>query len=65
MPDTLCIAELADGRRYPELWAVGAAILAGLVKELADRREPGNKFDAGDWAATAAGGFVITYAIRW
>ena len=55
----------AEGLKHPEWWAIGAAILAGLLKEVADRREPGNRFDPGDALATAAGGFVITYVIRW
>ena len=55
----------AEGLKHPEWWAIGAAILAGLLKEVADRREPGNKFDGGDLTATAFGGFVITYTIRW
>lgn len=58
-------AAKADGCKYPELWAIGAAFLAGLVKELHDRKQPGDRFDAGDLAATVAGGVVITFAIRW
>lgn len=60
------LAAKAEDRRYPELWAMGAAILAGLLKEVADRREPGNRFDPGDALATAAGGAVVfTFSIRW
>ena len=57
-------AAKAEGRKYPELWAIGAALLAGLAKELVDRKQPGNKFDPMDLAATVAGGITITYAIR-
>ena len=58
-------AAKAENRKYPELWAIGAAFLAGLAKELHDRKQPWNRFDAGDLAATVAGGVVITFAIRW
>lgn len=59
------LAAKAEGRRFPELWAVGASLLAGILKELHDRKEPGNRFDAGDALATVAGGVVINFAIRW
>ena len=61
---TVTLAAEKEGRKHPELWGIGAAVLVGLAKEMSDRRKPGNRFDGGDLAATAAGGIVISYSIR-
>lgn len=58
-------AARAEGRKFHELWGIGASFLVGLMKELADRREPGNKFDGGDLAATVAGGVFVSVSFRW
>lgn len=58
-------AAKAEGRKYPELWGIGASLLVGLMKEIADRREPGNKFDGMDLAATVAGGVFVSFSFRW
>ncbi|MBA4274135.1 MAG: hypothetical protein C0436_00630 [Alphaproteobacteria bacterium] len=53
-----------NGSKHPEFWGIGAALLAGALKEAADRRHQGNRWDGRDITATAAGGIVISYTIR-
>lgn len=53
------------GSKRPELWAILAASLAGLIKEMIDRKQPLNKFDNADLAYTVAGGVVVSYSIKW
>lgn len=53
-----------NGSRHPELWGIGAAVLAGALKEAYDRKRPHNRWDGRDLSATAAGGIVISYTIR-
>ena len=48
---------------HPRLWAFGAAVLAGVAKEVYDRRR-GGRFDPNDLAATALGGAVVTFTVR-
>lgn len=43
--------------KHPRLWGFLAATAVGLLKEMSDRKEPGNKFDGIDLAFTSAGGF--------
>lgn len=56
-----------EGIKHPKLWGFLAATTVGFLKEMSDRKEPGNKFDGVDWAYTGAGGYagaVITFKIR-
>lgn len=41
--------------------SVAAAALAGLIKELADKRKKGNHFCSWDWLYTTAGGFAVCW----
>jgi len=50
--------------KHPELWGIGFAVLAGALKEAADRRHAGNHWDGRDLSATAAGGIVLSYTFR-
>ena len=61
---TVTLIAEKQGSRHPELWGIGAAVLAGALKEAADRRKQGNRWDGRDLSATAAGGIVISYTIR-
>ena len=61
---TVTLIAEKQGSRHPELWGIGAALLAGALKEAADRRKEGNRWDGRDLSATAAGGIVISYTIR-
>lgn len=46
-------------------YSLGAATLAGIVKETIDSTEELNKFDAGDMAATSLGGLAasVTFSL--
>ena len=48
---------------HPKLWAFGAAVLAGVAKEAYDRHH-GGKFDMNDLGATALGGAVVSFTMR-
>lgn len=61
---TVTLIAEKQGSRHPELWGIGAALLAGALKEAADRRQAGNRWDGRDLAHTAAGGIVISYTVR-
>lgn len=61
---TVTLIAEKQGSRHPELWGIGAALLAGALKEAADRRHQGNHWDGRDLSATAAGGIVISYTFR-
>lgn len=50
--------------KYPELWGSFASILAGALKEAADRRHAGNHWDGRDWAHTAGAGVVVSFSFR-
>ena len=43
---------------------IGTALLAGTIKEWVDSRQPKNKFDKKDLAATAIGGITVTLTIN-
>lgn len=47
-------------KKYSDICGVGAAALAGALKEFYDSRTPGHTVDFKDFAATAAGGAVIS-----
>ena len=61
---TVTLIAEKQGSKHPELWGIGAALLAGALKEAADRRHQGNRWDGRDITATAAGGIVVSYTIR-
>ena len=43
---------------------IGLAILAGTIKETIDSRQPRNKFDLEDLAATTLGGITVSVTIN-
>ncbi len=43
---------------------IGLAILAGTIKETIDSRQPRNKFDPKDLAATTLGGITVSVTIN-
>ena len=53
------------GAKYPALWAIGAAVTAGVIKEKIDRNR-GFRPEGADVAATAAGAGLacVTFKIR-
>lgn len=53
-----------NGSKHPELWGIGAALLAGALKEAADRRHAGNRWDGRDLAHTAGAGIVVSYSFK-
>lgn len=61
---TVTLIAEKQGSKHPELWGIGAAVLAGALKEAYDRKRPHNCWDGRDLSATAAGGIVISYTIR-
>jgi len=61
---TVTLIAEKQGSKHPEIWGIGAALLAGALKEAADRRHQGNRWDGRDIAHTAAGGIVVSYTIR-
>jgi len=52
------------GWAHPRLWAIGSAIGVGILKEVADSRQKGNRFDPMDAAATGLGGLTVSFAFR-
>lgn len=62
---TVTLIAKGQGSKHPELWGIGAALLAGALKESADRRSAGNRWDGKDVSATVAGGIVLSYSVRW
>ena len=43
------------GWKHPKLWAIGSALGVGVLKEVADSRQKGNRFDPMDAAAVSKG----------
>ena len=53
------------GFKHPERWGFAAGVLAGVAKELYDKKHPKNHTcDVNDALATA-GGATIVFAVRW
>lgn len=53
------------GFKHPERWGFAAGVLAGVAKELYDKKHPKNHTcDPYDALATAAGA-TITFTVRW
>ena len=61
---TVTLIAKEQGVKHPELWGIGFAVLAGALKEAADRRHAGNHWDGRDLSATAMGGIVVSYSFR-
>lgn len=61
---TVTLIAEKQGSKHPELWGIGAAVLAGALKEAYDRKRPHNRWDGRDLSATAAGGIVVSYTVR-
>ena len=53
-----------NGWKHPKLWAIGSALGVGVLKEIADSRQKGNRFDPADAVATGLGGFTVSFAFR-
>lgn len=45
--------------KHPQRWGFAVGALAGLAKELHDRKQPGNHFDTKDMLATMLGGSIV------
>ncbi|WP_418604171.1 hypothetical protein [Hwangdonia sp.] len=45
-------------------YSLGAATLAGLAKEVYDSSKDNNRFDTGEWGATALGGLTASVTIN-
>lgn len=61
---TVTLIAEKQGSKHPELWGIGAALLAGALKEAADRRHAGNRWDGRDFAYTAGAGIVVSFSFK-
>jgi uncharacterized protein YfiM (DUF2279 family) len=54
-----------DSKKKALIYSIASSILVGTLKEVADSRIPGNRFDTRDLLATAYGGitFSLTFNI--